>query len=301
VELSVYGQGKLRLSAMMGTYPKTAPLKDGTLASDALALDFASIETAQKGFKQAVNDLAFGVSEIAIVTFLQAYAAGRPLLLLPFVMNGNFHHKSVLCRADDDLQPGDLAGRKVAMRSYSQTTPTWVRGILSDEYGVDIEKVRWLSQESGHVAGYEEPEWVSRIDGGLSLEEMLLAGEVDAILASGLAGKPGIRTLLPDPEKARKDWYARHHVVPINHMVAIRRELAGERPDLVREIYRLLLEAKARASGGVSPDGIELQPAGFEAVTPAIEMVARFAHEQRLIPQAYKVEKLFGDVSQALA
>lgn len=296
----MYGTGKLRLSAMMGTYPKTEPLKDGTLASDAMELAFAPIDTAQKGFKQVVNDLAFDVAEVAIVTFLQAYAAGRPLLLLPFVMNGNFHHKSVLCRAGDGLQPGGLAGRKVAMRSYSQTTPTWVRGILSDGYGVEIDKVRWLSQESGHVAGYEEPSFVTRIDGGLSLEEMLLSGEVDAILANGLAGKPGIRTLLPDPEAERKAWYGRHHVVPINHMVCVRAELARERPDLVREVYRLLLAAKAQASGGVSAEGIELQPAGFDAVTPAIEMVTRFAHEQKLIPARYPVERLFGEVSRAL-
>ncbi|KXU82687.1 hypothetical protein CI15_34850 [Paraburkholderia monticola] len=289
------------LTAMMGTYRKTAPLKDGSVASPNLRLDFADVDTAQKAFKDVVRGLKFDVAELAVVTFLQAYEAGKPYVMLPFVMNGMFHHKSILCRADDDLKPQDLAGKTIAMRSYPQTTPTWVRGILSDEYRVELDKVRWLTQEEAHVAEFRDPDFVTRIDSTLSLEGMLRAGEVDAIIAGGaLSGDPGIRSLIPEPKEAAAAWYSRTHVVPINHVVTIRKEIAETRADLVREVFDMLLKSRA-ASGELPPaSGPDLQPVGFDALRPALETVIRYAFEQKLIRQRYSVEELYGNVAKVL-
>lgn len=297
----MYGNGKLRLSTMMGTYPKTAPLKSGAVAPPSCELAFDNVDVAQKAFKAAVRDLKYDVTEIAIVTFLQAFAAGKPYVLLPFVMNGNFHHGSALKRAGDKLDPAGLIGRRAAMRAYSQTTPTWVRGILSDDYGVRVESVRWLSQEGAHVAEYREPSWVQTVDSASSLEEMLLSGEVDAVIASGLGGNPKLEPLIPEPKKAALDWYERHHAVPINHMVAVRRELAEARPDIVKDIYTALQESRRTGESKPTGPGPDLQPIGFQAVRPAVELVVRYAAEQRLIPEAYPVESLFGKTLEAVA
>ena len=115
----------LHLATMMGTYPKTTPLKDGTVTSPLLKLDFADVEVAQKAFKDVVRNLKFEVAEIAIVTFLQAFDAGKPFVLLPFVMtadsttrasgpgrldvaaadlNGQDHRNALLLA--DDFRPG---------------------------------------------------------------------------------------------------------------------------------------------------------------------------------------------------
>jgi 4,5-dihydroxyphthalate decarboxylase len=296
------GTDMTTLTAMMGSYKKTALLKDGSISSPLLRLDFADVDSAQKAFKDVVRALKFDVAELAIVTFLQAYEAGKPYVMLPFVMNGMFHHKSILCRVDDDLKPQDLAGKTVAMRSYAQTTPTWVRGILSDEYGVELDKVRWLSQEGAHVAEYADPEFVTRIDSTLSLEDLLRTGQVDAIIAGGaLSGDPGIRTLIPEPKEAAAAWHRRTNVVPINHVVTIRKEVAESRIDLVREVFHMLLESRVASGdlhGGSGPD---LQPAGFEALQPALETVIRYAFEQKLITKRYTVDELYGNVANILS
>ena len=299
----MYEGEHLRLSAMMGTYPKTDPLKQKSLTSALFDLDFAPVEVAQKAFKAVVREAKYDVAEIAIVTFLQALAAGKPYVLLPFVMNGNFHHKSIICRSDAQLDPADLSGKRIAMRAYTQTTPTWVRGILTDDYGLRMDRVHWLSQEGAHVAEYTDPKWVQQLDAARSLEQMLIAGEVDAILAGGgVSDDPRIRPLISKPKEAALDWYARHKVVPINHMVAVRQELASARPDIVRELYCLLQESRrAGEQKPANPDGIDLQPFGFDRVRPAVEMVTRFAVDQQLIPQNYPVEKLFGPVLEALS
>jgi 4,5-dihydroxyphthalate decarboxylase len=290
------------LKAMLGTYPKTTPLKDGTVSSPLLNLDFADVDTAQKAFKDVVRALKFDVAELAIVTFLQAYEAGKPYLLLPFVMNGGFHHKSILCKDDADLLPQELGGKTIAMRSYAQTTPAWVRGILSDEYGLDLASVRWLSQEAAHVAEYRDPAFVTQVDSALSLEAMLRAGQVDAIIAGGgLSGDPGIRPLISEPKGAAAEWYRRTHVVPINHVIVIRKEIVESRSDLVREVFRMLCEGRAAAGDAPSVSGPDLQPAGFEKLRPALEMVIRFAFDQKLIRKAYSVDELYGDVGRILS
>ena len=296
------GTDMTTLTAMMGSYKKTAPLKDGRVSSPLLRLDFADVDTAQKAFKDVVRGLKFDVAELAIVTFLQAYEAGKPYVMLPFVMNGMFHHKSILCRADDDLKPQNLAGKTVAMRSYAQTTPTWVRGILAHEYGVELDKVRWQSQEGAHVAEYQDPGFVTRIDATLSLEDLLRAGQVDAIIAGGaLSGDPGIRTLIPEPKEAAAAWHRRTGVVPINHVVVIRKEIAQTRIDLVREVFHMLLESRAASGDLPSTGGPDLQPVGFGALRPALEAVIRYAFEQKLITKRYAVDELYGNVANILS
>jgi 4,5-dihydroxyphthalate decarboxylase len=291
----------LSIPTMMGTYPKTQPLKDGALASPLVHLDFAPVDTAQKAFKDVVRNERYDVAELAIITFLQAFEAGKPYVMLPFVMNGNFHHKSIVVRDDATFTASELAGRRVAMRAYTQTTPTWVRGILTDDYGVRLPDVQWLSQEGAHVANYDEPEWVSRLESTLSLEAMLRAGEVDAIIAGGgLSGEPGIRPLIPSPAQAAADWNARNHAVPINHVVTVKRSLAEAHPEAVREIYRLLCEARELAQQDKPQGAVDLQPAGFEKLAPGVELAVRYAFEQRLISRRYTLEELYGPVLDIL-
>lgn len=288
------------LTTMMGTYPKTAPLKEGAIAAPELRLDFAPVDTAQKAFKDVVREEKYEVAELAIITFLQAFDAGKPYRLLPFAINGHFHHKSLLRRASSALRVEELAGKRVAMRAYSQTTPTWVRGILADEYGIALDSVRWLSQEGAHVANYEEPPWVTRLDSKLGLEELLLAGEVDAIIAGGVIANPDdVVPVIPDAQAAALAWNARTGVVPINHIVTIREEIAAQRPDLVRALYDLLNRARAQAEPGAKL-GPDLQPVGFDALRPSLETALRFAHEQRLITKNRSVDELYGSVAKAL-
>ncbi len=291
----------IELATMMGSYPKTAALKQGQVDSDVVALGFGDVEVAQKGFKDVVRRQKYDLAELAIMTFLIAFEHGKPYVLLPFVMNGGFHHKSLVVRDDAGFDVRGLAGRRVAMRSYSQTTPTWVRGLLADEYGIGLEQVQWLSSEGSHVEEYRDPPWVQPLAGTRSLEELLRAGEVDAIIAGGgLSGEPGIGPLIPEPAQAAHAWYERSGVVPINHMVALRREIADAHPEVVVELMRMLRQARAMSGQAVPADGPDLQPIGRENVDAAVEMAVRYAHAQGLISRRYALAELYGSVADAL-
>ena len=289
------------LSAAFDDYPHTLPLKRGQIKSPRLALTFSEIRPANRFFKPMVRELKFDVSEMAIATYVQAKAYGKPLVLLPATMMGRFQHGTILCRAAQPLTPADLAGKRVGVRSYSQTTAVWVRGILQNDYGVDVDRVRWVTFEDGHVAEYREPAGVERVGGGQNLLEMLRVGELDAaIYGADLPEDPTLTSLIPDPEAAARQWYARHKVVPINHMVVVTEKLARSNPDAVREIYRLLSQGK-RAAGQPRAGEIDFLPFGVEACRPALQAVIRYALQQSLIPQKIEVDDLFDGTTRALA
>ena len=292
----------IRLSTLLGTYPKTAALKSGAVKVEGAELDIAPIDEAMQGFKAAMRDLKYDVCELALSTFLQARSVNKPFVLLPFVMNGKFHHGSVLRRADDPYSAYEMNGRRVAIRSWSQTTPTWVRGFLMDDFGMKIDQVKWMVQIDSHVAEVPDPAWVQRIPAGKNLLQALIDGEVDAVLSSQIPpGEKRVVTVLEDPKAAGLAWGDKYNAVPINHLVVMRRELADSRPDLVRAVYKALIASRLAAEPPPKPGERVLQPYGFAGVQRALEIGSRYAVDQGLIPKAIPLDELYGSVRESLA
>jgi 4,5-dihydroxyphthalate decarboxylase len=288
------------LSAAFDDYPQTLALKRGEIKSPRVAFTFSDIKPANRFFKPMVRELKFDVSEMAIATYVQAKAYGKRLVLMPATMMGRFQHGTILRNAARPLTPAELAGKRIGVRSYSQTTAVWVRGILENDYGVDLGKVRWVTFEDGHVAEYHEPAGVERAGGDKNLLKMLREGELDAaIYGADLPNDPAFTSLIPDAETAARTWYARHNVVPINHMVVLTEKRAKSDPQIVKEIYRLLLQAKS-AAGLPKAGEIDFLPFGLEACRPALQTVIKYALQQRLIPRKIEVEDLFDDTTRAL-
>jgi 4,5-dihydroxyphthalate decarboxylase len=287
------------LRTVLGTYPHTAPLKRGEITSPGVALAFADVKPTHKAFKPMVRELAFDVCEIAIVTYLQAKAHGKPLVLLPAVMLGRFQHHCLVHNADrGSLPPAQLAGRRVGVRAYSQTTGVWLRGILQNDYGVDIDRAHWVTFEDAHVAEYHDPPGVERAAAEKDLTAMLLAGELDAaIYGAELPDDPRIQSVIPDPNAAAQAWYRRHSCAPINHMVVVTKALATCRPEVIREVYDLLLRAKQATP--VAGD-VDLTPFGVEANRPALELIVAYALEQGLIPRRLTVDEVFEDFHRVM-
>lgn len=289
----------MKLRALLGDYPVTAALKKGDVASSLVELDFAVVKTASAAFKRVVRDFEFDFAELAIVTYLVALAHGKPYVLLPTVIMSRFQHPFIVYNAArGELAPQDLAGKRVGIRSYSVTTVTWLRGILADDYGVDLSSIKWLTFEDPHVLEFRDPPNIERAPAGKDLATMLLEGELDAaILGDKAPDDPRIRTLFPDPKAAADAWHAKHGVLQINHMAVVRRSLCEQHPQVVRELYRLLSESK-KAAG--APAALDLNPFGFERNRKALEVVIDQVYRQGLIPRRFDVEDLFDRTTREL-
>lgn len=282
------------LRTLLGDYPHTAALKAGTITSDRFALDFVRYSPTNKGFKPMVREQAFEVSEMAIVTYLIARSFDKPMVLLPAVVMGRFQHRYALYNPQHGhLSVSDLAGKRVGIRSFTTTTGGWIRGILANDYGVDLGSIHWVSFEEPHVAEYVDT--TERAPPGKTIIQMLLDGELDAVVGE-TSDDPRLRPLFDDAGKEEKAWFAKHGVVPVNHFVVVSGALAASDPQAVREVFRMLRESKRTASAKV-PDPI---PFGVENVRKSLDLIISYAAQQRLIPGAYRVDDLFDDLTRDL-
>ncbi|MDP2409793.1 MAG: phosphate ABC transporter substrate-binding protein [Pseudolabrys sp.] len=269
---------------------------DGT-AADGLALRFADVSPIHRAFAPMARDQTFDLSEMAIVTALQALAYGKPLLLLPVTVAARFQQRCLIARRSDrPLRVEDLPGRRVGVRAYTQTTGVWIRGILQNDYGVPPQAIRWVTQEGAHLAEYTDPDWVERAPAGRSLVDLLRAGDIDAaILGNDLPDDPDLVPVIADPDAAAKEWFAKHGVIPINHMVMVRKDIAAAQPEAVRALWRALVRAEPPASS--SP---RMTAVGVAPNRRGLETVLRYCGQQKLLPATMTVDDIFADTIAVL-
>ncbi|KJC40369.1 hypothetical protein UP09_23020 [Bradyrhizobium sp. LTSP885] len=286
---------KLRLRTVLGNHPHVAAVKTGALRSDLFDLDFTEFTPTNAAFKPMVREQAFDVCEMAIVTYLMAKAHCKKLVLLPAVMIGRFQHGYALCRADGDtLAPADLEGKRVGIRSFTTTTGAWMRGILANDHGVNLDEIDWVTFEEPHVAEYVDR--TERAPVGKSIIQMLKDGELDAVLGE-TSSDPALRPLFADPAGEAARWFQRRGVVPVNHLVVVTEALAASRPDVVREVYDLLKRGKANTGPPGTPD---LLPFGVEANRKQLALIIDYCVEQSLIPRRLAVDELFDNTTRDL-
>ena len=282
----------MRLRTLLGDHACTSALKDGSIKSDLVTLDFAEYSPTNKGFKPMVREGAFDVSEMAIVTYLMARSFGKPMVLLPNVVVARFQHAYAVYRAElGHLKPRDLEGRRVGIRSFTTTNGAWLRGILANDYGVDLNSINWVTFEDAHVAEFRDT--TVRAPAGKAIIQMLLDGELDAVLGEKVE-RPGLKPLFADALTEEQSWFAKHQVVPINHMVVVSETLSSAHPEVVREVSRLLRESAVLAP----PPAVPRFDA--EQMRRSLELIIRYTAQQRLIPRALAVDELFDDLTRTL-
>jgi 4,5-dihydroxyphthalate decarboxylase len=239
-----------------------------------------------------VRDGAFDVSEMAIVTYLMAKSFGKPMVLLPNVVLARFQHAYAVYRAElGNPKPRDLKGRRVGIRSFTTTTGAWLRGILANDYGVDLNSINWVTFEDAHVAEFRDT--TQRAPQGKQIIQMLLDGELDAVLGEKVE-RPGLKPLFADAATEERSWFAKHKVLPINHMVVVSESLSKDHPEAVREVFRLLRASAAMASPPAVPQF------SAEDMRRSLELIIQYTAEQGLIPHAFAVDELFDDLTRSL-
>jgi 4,5-dihydroxyphthalate decarboxylase len=290
-----------KLSLMTGNYPNTQPLKSGKVTSSLVNLDFVDVKVANQHFKAVVREAKYDISELAIVTFLQAKTYGKPYVLMPAVAVSRGQLQTIAYDGErGTMTPKDIAGKKVGVRAYTQTTGAWVRGILQEDYGVDVNGITWITTEDPHLAEYQDPPgMVVRVADDKSIPKMVIEGETIAAIVGDAIPDPRLKYLVADHEAANKRYADKNGGVPINHMYVVRRSLSKERPDVVREVFRLMVES---AKQGVQP-GTEMAAGirfGVEACRQSLERIIDYSYKQKLIPRPFTVDELFDDTTRNL-
>jgi 4,5-dihydroxyphthalate decarboxylase len=299
-----------KLSVALGTYPHTQALKDGSVTPKGFELEFVEIDGPIIGaFRRMVRQLEFDVSEMAITTYLSAKAYGKPFTAIPIFPVREFPHRALAVNTEAGItDPKDLEGKRVGVRAYTVTTGVWARGVLSDQYGVDLDKVTWVIADEEHVQEFVLPGNVESIPGA-DLGAMVSSGELVAGIGVTRPDTANVAPLIADRAAKEKEWVAKG-IYPINHTVVIRDSVLAENPDAASALYAALVAAKepflARlAAGGELPEedkalaarrelvGPDPVPYGIEANRATLEAIVGFARAQHILSKDLAVEEMF--------
>lgn len=306
-------------------YDRTAPLRDGRINLDGLPLRIEILRPDQT-FAMAYEGDGFDICEASFSnTVTMTSKDACPYVLVPAFLSRAFRHAAVFVRADRGIETAhDLAGKVIGLQEYDMTAAVVVRGLLRDEYGVDAEMIDWRVGDAERLKPLEFPldrpppgVSITLRPPGASLEEGLLAGELDAIISLRTPqavrdGDPRVRRLFDD--QAERDWFARRRLFPIMHAVAVRRTLADAHPGLTRRIYELFKAAKDCAVAELDiiqvpkvtlpwPQAIvaevrrlmgqDFWPYGIEANRQVLETQLRWSREDCLQARPIRIEDVF--------
>ena len=196
------------------------------------------------------------VTEIGLAPFVLAYAneGFRDYSLIPVFTLRTFRHKSIFIHTERGItRPEDLKGRKAGTPGYSMTSLIWIRGMMSDEYGVEPEDIEWVvsaadssAKDAGKASKQENvlPDGVSITVGprGKDESDLLLDGDVDALFhaiepRAFAEGHPNVKRLFVDPRATERAYFKKTGIFPIMHAVAIRNDVIDAFPWLPEAVF----------------------------------------------------------------
>src|SRR5579871_5824913 len=259
------------ITVASGDYDRVRALREGTVGIKGCAVTYSTVE-ANGLFIRNLRSQEFDVSEMSFSTYITLKASNaHHYTAVPVFMSRAFRHSAIFVRTDRIASPADLKGKRVGTPEYFTTMLVWMRGLLSDEYGIKPSDLRWrigpleqparpASLADGAVALGAADIEIEAIPAGKSLAGMLAEGELDAVLSARPpscfrqappdpslphgAGRESVARLFPDYRAAEQAYYRKAGVYPLMHAVGIRNTLAEQHPWMAGNLFKAFARAK---------------------------------------------------------
>lgn len=246
----------LELTLGVNRTPYVQALYDSSVQAKGIRLaitnDFsAGLDNTGERHRQILDGRLIG-GECSTSSFLLACTRGEPLVALPVFLARSFPHRQIWCNTTAGIQsPSDLAGKRVTVHRWNSTSPTWTKGLLQNEYGVDLHSVHWYTAEPDPEGEGAPPEFeIQRIPEPSTREralEMLANGELDAGLDPYVQLGPTVRHVLDDWQAEARAFFQQRGIFPMSHTLVVRRELLDEHPWVAESLLEAFRAARQEA------------------------------------------------------
>ena len=318
---------RLQLNFACWDYDRMRPLMDGRVQVDGVALNFLNLPVEETFFRQA-RYREFEVSEMSLSSYcISLTKPEKPFIAIPVYPSRFFRHSCIYVNANSGIKtPKDLIGKKIASPEYQMTAPVWIRGILSDHYGVPVDAQPYLfggEEETGRIEKIKltlpDNIQVSPIGPHQTLSQMLYDGELDALYtarmpSSYLKGDGKVVRLFENYEEVERNYFHETNIFPIMHVVVIRRDVYEANRWVAQSLMKSFLQAKeiayhdlyetaalktmlpwltAHVEDAKKLFGNDWWSYGLEGNMKALETFTRYHHEQGLSPKKLEVSELF--------
>ncbi len=320
----------LELAGALTSGPMTDAVFAGQVQAQGMTVVWTRLHPSEMFWRQ-LRFAEFDISEMSMSSLLISIDRGDDRwVAIPVFTTREFFHTWTLVRRDAGVEsPSDLAGKRVGVPEYQQTAAVWARGALQHEFGVTPADVEWFMERPpgrshGGATGFAPPDGVklSYLDAETDIGTAMLSGDLDATLLYlrepnlvdrsrvDLEADATVRPLFADRLGEGVRYHRATGLLPVNHTVVVRRELAERHPWVVLNLYDMFVEAKrsfiARASLSVEPWSrlgmlggaedamrVDPRPYGIAGQGDVLGTLARYSHEQGLTSREIHVEEVF--------
>jgi 4,5-dihydroxyphthalate decarboxylase len=310
---------KLKLSLAMDRYDFLQPLLEGKVEAAGLDIEWVTLASKQR-HDRMYHDRAFDACEFSMAGYLIARSKDIDWIqAIPCFPRRMFGHHYCFVRAGSEFRkPADLRGCRIGIRTYENTLAVMVKGMFAHDYGLPVEDAVWVCANN-ELVGSRPPASikVEQLAEGRKLEDLLIAGEIDATVepvlpSSWLAGKQTVARLFPDFQREEQEYFRRTRIFPIMHPIVIKKELLDRAPWVARSLFDALSESQriygkfmqqphrlslAWAASYVEQEraffGGDPYPQGLGANRHDLETMIRFAGEQGLLARQITVDEIF--------
>jgi 4,5-dihydroxyphthalate decarboxylase len=316
---------KLRLAC--NDYDRCRALIGGAVKPDGIDLDVTVLKPREL-FPRMLDHQEFDVAELSLASYATLTARdASPFVAIPVMLSKLFRHSCIYVRKGAGIErPQDLKGKRVGTTQYGATAIVYIKGLLSDQYGVKPEDLHWFI---GGLSTPTEPPLVllnlpnkialEFLPRGRTLEAMFAEGQLDALFAillprPFLAGSSQIARLFPNHREIEEDYYRRTKILPIMHTVVIRKDVYRAHPFIAASLYRAFSESRDRAIESLYDTdalmvslpflidhiehsrrvfGDDFWSYGLKPNRPSLDALCRYVHEQGLAPRRITPDDLF--------
>jgi 4,5-dihydroxyphthalate decarboxylase len=318
---------KLKMTLGCWDYDRVRALMDGSVQADGIDLNFLNMPVEETFFRM-LRHHEFDAAEMSLSSYtVSLFKPDQPFIAIPVFPSRFFRHSSIYINADSGIHtPQDLIGKRVGCPEYQMTAPVWIRGLLSDEYGIPVDSVQYMTggEESPNrpeklKLNLPENIKVDPIGKDKTLSTMIESGEIQALYTARAPSsfyKPGsrVKRLFSAYPQVEKDYYRKTGIFPIMHCVVIRREIYNANPWVAQSLFKAFVQSQQKTYEDMnetaalkimlpwliahleetrSEIGQDFWSYGFAPNRKVIATFLRYHHEQGLSPRQLEPEDIF--------
>jgi len=322
---------RLRLTLACWNYDRTRALEEGRVPVDGVDLTYLNLPVEETFFRM-LRHREFDVAELSLSSYtLSLFKDDCPFIAIPVFPSRYFRHSCIYINSDSGIrEPKDLIGKRIGNPEYQMTAPVWIRGILSDEYGVPVTSVHYLS------GGEEQPGRTEKIPLSLppeirleaiptdkTLSRMIETGEIDALYTARAPstffnGSGKVRRLFEDYQTVERDYYRKTKIFPPMHIIAIRRDVYERNRWVAQSLLKAFIAAQKEVYDELRETGAlmhmlpwltshveeteklmgrDFWPYGYEPNIRALTTFLRYHYEQGLSKRLLTPKEIFAPES----
>jgi 4,5-dihydroxyphthalate decarboxylase len=322
---------KLRLTMACWNYDRTRALMEGRVPVDGVELNYLNLPVEETFFRM-LRHREFEVAELSLSSYtVSLFRDNPPFVAIPIFPSRFFRHSCIYVHADSGIrEPKDLIGKRIGNPEYQMTAPVWIRGIMSDEYGVPVTSALYLS------GGEEQPGRTEKIALSLppeirheaipsdkTLSRMIETGEIDALYTARAPstfnnGSGKVRRLFVDYAAVEREYYRKTKIFPPMHIIAIRRDVYDKNPWVAQSLFKAFVASQREAYEDLRTTaalktmlpwliqhmdeteelmGRDFWPYGYEPNMDALSTFLRYHHEQGLSKRQLTPKEIFAPES----